>query len=128
VRTLASNKESYLLLPRAQAKIASEADFARVLTMLKDEQIARAGATLGEIPFYYPVPSGENKGGYAGHTGIHETLVVTPTLRESLRRGSTRDALALAARHEGMLTLLQDGIYQAARGTTSLEEVLRAVS
>ena len=32
------------------------------------------------------------------------------------------------ARKEGMLTMLEDGIYKATRGVTSIEEVLRAIS
>jgi type II secretory ATPase GspE/PulE/Tfp pilus assembly ATPase PilB-like protein len=41
---------------------------------------------------------------------------------------ATSEAIEGLAAKEGMLTMLQDGIYKAARGITSLEEVLRAVS
>ena len=36
--------------------------------------------------------------------------------------------VAEQARKEGMLTMLEDGLYKAAKGTTSIEEVLRAVT
>ena len=32
------------------------------------------------------------------------------------------------ARKEGMLTMLEDGIYKAAKGLTSVEEVLRVIN
>ena len=42
--------------------------------------------------------------------------------------GSSEDKIAVQARKEGMITILQDGIYKATQGQTSLEEVLRVVS
>jgi type II secretory ATPase GspE/PulE/Tfp pilus assembly ATPase PilB-like protein len=60
--------------------------------------------------------------------GIHEVLLVTPSIREMIIHGATGDQLEAQARKEGMLTMFEDGIYLAARGITSLEEVLRAVS
>jgi type II secretory ATPase GspE/PulE/Tfp pilus assembly ATPase PilB-like protein len=41
---------------------------------------------------------------------------------------STSDAIEAQARKEGMLTMFEDGLYKAARGITSIEEVLRAIS
>jgi len=40
----------------------------------------------------------------------------------------TGDALETQARKEGMLTMMEDGIYKAAKGLTSIEEVLRVIS
>jgi type II secretory ATPase GspE/PulE/Tfp pilus assembly ATPase PilB-like protein len=39
----------------------------------------------------------------------------------------TSDAIEAQARKEGMLTMLEDGLYKAAKGLTSVEEILRAV-
>jgi type II secretory ATPase GspE/PulE/Tfp pilus assembly ATPase PilB-like protein len=40
----------------------------------------------------------------------------------------TADEIETQARSEGMLTMLEDGIYKAARGVTSVEEVLRVIN
>ena len=40
----------------------------------------------------------------------------------------TADAIESQARKEGMLTMIEDGIYKAALGQTSIEEVLRVIS
>ena len=40
----------------------------------------------------------------------------------------TGDDLQAQARKEGMLTMLEDGIFKAAKGVTSLEEVLRVIN
>jgi len=41
---------------------------------------------------------------------------------------STADQIEEQGRKEGMLTMLEDGIYQSARGVTTIEEVLRVVN
>jgi len=40
----------------------------------------------------------------------------------------TGDDIEAQARKEGMLTMLEDGIYKAAKGLTSIEEVLRVIN
>jgi type II secretory ATPase GspE/PulE/Tfp pilus assembly ATPase PilB-like protein len=57
--------------------------------------------------------------------GIHEVLEVTETLKELIIKRATSDELEKQARQEGMLTMFEDGVVQAARGKTSLEEILR---
>jgi type II secretory ATPase GspE/PulE/Tfp pilus assembly ATPase PilB-like protein len=42
--------------------------------------------------------------------------------------GKSQDEIAAQARKEGMMTMLEDGIFQAVLGATSLEEVFRVVS
>ncbi len=53
---------------------------------------------------------------------------MTPTLRELVMKGTTSDQLELQAKKEGMLTMLEDGIYQAVAGNTSIEEVFRVIT
>ena len=60
--------------------------------------------------------------------GIHEILATSSALRDIILHSGTSDAIEAQARKEGMLTMLEDGLYKAARGITSIEEVLRAVS
>jgi type IV pilus assembly protein PilB len=43
-------------------------------------------------------------------------------------KGSTTEDIELQAKKEGMLTMLEDGIFKAAQGLTTIEEVLRVVS
>ena len=88
----------------------------------------KAGTTIDDLPFYRPVPSPECEDGYKSRIGIHEVLLVSSAIRDIILHSSTIDAIETEAKKEGMLTMLQDGIYKAARGITSLEEVLRAVS
>jgi type IV pilus assembly protein PilB len=128
VRRLCDSKEAYTLTTATRGKIGSPEDFDVAFKALEEEKMVKEGSTLDEVPFYHPVPTAESEDGYKGRIGIHEVLSVSPAIREIILKSSTTDALETQAKKEGMLTMFEDGLYKAARGITSLEEVLRAVS
>ncbi|MFA6279010.1 MAG: GspE/PulE family protein [Candidatus Paceibacterota bacterium] len=128
VRQLTENKEEYSIDTTTRAKIASDADFNAAFKALQDEKLVKKGSHIDDLHFYRPVPSPECEDGYKSRIGIHEVMAVTPTIREIMLHSSTSDALEAQAKKEGMLTMLQDGLYKAARGITSIEEVLRTVT
>lgn len=66
--------------------------------------------------------------GTKGRLAIHELLVVNDEIRELISRRAPEHAIRKAARNAGMRTLLEDGILKAARGLTTLEEVVRVVA
>jgi len=128
VRTLCSDKESHILSKEELAELGEKVDLDAVLAHLKEEKIVPPKATWATIPFYRPKMSAECEDGYKGRIGIHEVLPVTPSLREKIAGGVSGDIIEKEARAGGMLTMLEDGIVKAARGITSIEEVLRAVT
>ena len=69
-----------------------------------------------------------NRTGYRGRIGIFEVLTVDDALREDIRAGASSLRLAELARAKGMTTMLEDGFAKAARGLTSLEEVLETAT
>ena len=128
VRKLCDGKEEYKLEKPKRDKIASEADFDAALKALHDEKLVKAAQGLDDLTFYKPAPSPECEDGYKSRLGIHEVLATSPAIREIMLHEMTTDAIEAEAKKEGMLTMLEDGLYKAARGITSLEEVLRAVT
>jgi type IV pilus assembly protein PilB len=66
--------------------------------------------------------------GFKGRIAIQEVLPVTDEIRDLISGRAPEHAIRNVARRAGMRTLLQDGIDKAARGLTTLDEVLRAVS
>jgi type IV pilus assembly protein PilB len=128
VRKLCESKEAYAMTAATRAKIASGPEFDIAFKALQDEKLIKEGATLDDTPFYHPVPSNECEDGYKSRIGIHEVLAISPALKEVMLHSSTSDAIEAQAKKEGMLTMFEDGLYKAARGITSLEEVLRAIS
>ena len=128
VRRLADDKVQHTLSKAEQDELAKKINMDLVLTSLKEEGIIDAKATWNTIPFCRPNENGESEDGYKGRMGIHEVLEISPTLKEMVMAGKTGDEVETQARKEGMLTMLEDGIFKAAQGMTSIEEVLRVIS
>jgi type IV pilus assembly protein PilB len=124
VRRLTDNHEEYTLSAKEREKVAPEAHFEAALHALTEEKLLKEGTKLDSVPFYRP----KDDNGYKSRIGIHEVLSVSSATRELIMQGATSEKIEEQARKEGMLTMLEDGIYKASRGITSLEEVLRAVS
>jgi type IV pilus assembly protein PilB len=128
VRRLCESKEQYRLDKTTRAKVASEEEFNIAFKTLQDEKQVKTGSTLDDLPFYHPLTSAECEDGYKSRIGIHEVLSVSSAIREIILKSSTSDAIEAQAKKEGMLTMFEDGLYNSARGITSLEEVLRAIT
>jgi len=128
VRRLCKNSETYTLTEEEVANLAKHADLDRVLTALKEEKVVDAKATWTTIPFNKVKPSSDCEDGYKGRMGIYEVLEVTETIRQMVMKSLTPEEIGEAARKEGMLTMMEDGLFKAAQGSTTIEEVLRVVS
>ena len=55
-------------------------------------------------------------------------LKVTPTVKSLIMKGATAGEIEEQAKLEGMMTMIEDGIFKAAQGITTIEEVLRVIS
>jgi type II secretory ATPase GspE/PulE/Tfp pilus assembly ATPase PilB-like protein len=64
--------------------------------------------------------------GYKGRMGIHELLVGSDEVKRLVQRRAPVEELRQQAMHEGMTTLLQDGIQKVIQGSTDFKQV-RAV-
>jgi type IV pilus assembly protein PilB len=128
VRRLCKEREEYFLTPEEIATLNTSVDLERVLGFLKLERVVPESATWSTIPLYRPKASKECEDGYRGRIGIHEVLYVTAAIRELVMKNSTSAALEEQAKKDGMMTMIEDGIYKAAQGLTTIEEVLRVVS
>lgn len=63
--------------------------------------------------------------GYKGRIGIFEVLNVTEEIRQLVLKRSSGATISEVAVHDGMVTMVQDGILKALRGDTTIEEVWR---
>ena len=128
VRKLCKVKEEYLLGKSELETLRKSVDLDRVLATLKEEKIIDKKATWAEVLFYRPKKSTECEDGYAGRIGIHEVMKMSPSIKELVMRNATSDEIEVQAKKEGMQTMLEDGIFKAVQGITTIEEVLRVVS
>ena len=111
------------------ATLGKKVDLERVLGFLREEKIVEKSQTWEKIPFYKPTGSGESLDeSFHGRVVIHEVLRVTPTIKSLIIKGAASDEIENQAKREGMMTMLEDGVFKAVQGMTTLEEVLRVIT
>ena len=60
--------------------------------------------------------------------GVYELMVVDDRIKEMiLRRASAEEVGRVVEQESGMVRLREDGLFKAAKGITTVEEVLRPV-
>jgi|AntAceMinimDraft_5_1070358.scaffolds.fasta_scaffold00069_13 type IV pilus assembly protein PilB len=127
VRKLGKSVEKYNLTKAGIKSLQANVNLDRVLEELKKEKIVEEKATWETIPFYRPKKKAENDG-YKGRIGIHEILTITPAIQELIIAGKSAEKIEEQAQKEGMMTMIEDGIFKAVQGRTTIEEVLRVIS
>jgi type IV pilus assembly protein PilB len=128
VRVLTPSKEKYTLSRDEQGQLERSIDAGNVLKALKEEKVAPQDAAWKNVSFFKPKATSEYPTGYAGRKGIYEVLPVVSTIKELVMKNATTDEIEKQAKAEGMLTMVEDGIFKAAQGLTTIEEVLRVVT
>ncbi len=128
VRKLSDDKIPYTLSKAERDELNEKVDLDKILKALKEEKVIKDDATWNDVPFYHPKEKGKTEDGYQGRMGIHEVLEMSPTLKDMVIAEKTGDEIQAQAEKEGMLTMIEDGIFKAAQGMTSIEEVLRVVN
>lgn len=118
-------REAYRLSRVESAPLEPYADFGRVLAALKEDGFAEDAAQWKELLFPRAVPCAACEEGYVGTLGIQEVLVMNRTIQRLIETRASAAEIEREARAEGMLTLLEDALYKAAAGHTSIEEVFR---
>jgi len=129
VRKLCGNKEKKKLKKSEIEALRKSVDLDKVLEHLREENIVGKKDTWEKIPFYTAVNGkDECEDGFSGRVGIHEVLKISPSIKDLVMKEATADTIQAQAIKEGMLTMLEDGIFKAVQGVTTIEEVLRVVS
>jgi type IV pilus assembly protein PilB len=128
VRRLCSEKEKYNLKDLELKEFSKYCDLERIEKILREEKLLKKNQGLKEIPFFRPKPTKECPEGYRGRIGIYEVLPITETIKDLIVKNATSDQIEAQAKKEGMWTMVEDGFIKAARGMTSIEEVLRVIS
>lgn len=97
--------------------------------LASDPRLKEVLSQVKEPAWKKPVgcPSCHGKG-YKGRVGIYELIAVTPEIRELISKESDVTSIRDLARAQGFRSLFEDGILKAAKGMTTIEEVLRVCS
>jgi len=119
------DREDYRLSRAESAPLEPLADFGRVLTSLKEEGVIEQDRQWKELLFPRATACAECQGGYIGIVGVQEVLPISQTVKDLILQGAPIQDIEVAARREGMITLIEEGLVKAAQGITSIEEVFR---
>ena len=128
VRRLTEEKEEYYLHDSDLKNLSKYCNLDAINKVLEEEKILKLKQSIKEIPFYKPKPSKEAPDGYKGRVGIYEVLDVDEAIRSLLQKGASADELQNQAVSTGMRLMFADGFTKAARGQTSVEEILRVIT
>ncbi len=123
-----TGKEEYRLSAAEAEKLGKEVDIPRVLKVLETEQIIPPGTPITEVPFFRPKETADCPEGYSGRIGIHEIMAMSTIIKDQVMKGATAAEIEEEGRTEGMFSMMEDGIYKAAQGITTIEEVLRVAA
>jgi type II secretory ATPase GspE/PulE/Tfp pilus assembly ATPase PilB-like protein len=83
---------------------------------------------LSDAAFYKSVGCSEcGNRGFRGRIAIYEILCMTPRLGDVISKRLPEEDMLKAAMEGGMRTMLQDGLQMAAKGITTIDEVLRVL-
>jgi general secretion pathway protein E len=83
----------------------------------------------GKSPTLYRATGCQHCGGtgYSGRIAILEILMMTDEIRELVLQRKSAGDIAATAQAQSMVSMCDDGLRKAARGLTTIEEVLRVV-
>ncbi len=65
--------------------------------------------------------------GYKGRMAIQEVLIINQSIRDAISSGVKKEVIRDLVFKADVVTLLQDGLYKAKTGLTTLEEVLKLI-
>ncbi|MBU1246557.1 type II/IV secretion system protein [Patescibacteria group bacterium] len=68
-----------------------------------------------------------NNSGYKGRIGLYEAILIDSELEDTLITNPTEKELIEKTKHQGILSIREDGIIKILEGITSLEELARVV-
>ncbi|MFA6095298.1 MAG: ATPase, T2SS/T4P/T4SS family [Candidatus Paceibacterota bacterium] len=127
VRRLDDKRERRTLSKAELGALGRVVDLDRVLSIMRAENVIGPKDDWDKVMFGVPKASGDSDG-YKSRIGIHEVLKMSPTIRDLIMKGATSADIEAQAKKEGMVTMIEDGIFKAAQGLTTIEEVLRVIT
>jgi len=128
VRRLCGEKEAYKLTPKEIETLGKSIDLEEALAHMRAAGVVKEKQGWADVAFYRPKPSADCPDGYSDRLGIHEAMMVTEEIRGLINRRASSDEILHEAKRAGFRTMAQEGLVKAARGDTSIEEILRVIS
>ena len=110
----------------SHCKQASETDYATLVQMFPPEVLKHNFGDKKSLTTYKGAGCKVCRGsGYIGRIGLFEVLEINEAIRTLITDRTNAEAIAKAAKADGMLSIIDDGLNKVAQGLTTLEEVQR---
>ena len=68
-----------------------------------------------------------NMTGYKGRVGLYEAILMSAKIEQVILQNPSEREIKLAAKDQGILTMLEDGVVKVLKGVTSMDEVRRVI-
>jgi type II secretory ATPase GspE/PulE/Tfp pilus assembly ATPase PilB-like protein len=127
VRKFCGDKIKYKPKPEDLDNLGRYCDMQRMIDILKEEKILKPKQTINDLELYEPKPSKDSSSGYKGRIGIFAVLSVNDAIKSLVNQKASTAEITKQAVADGMRTMAEDGFVKAAKGLTSIEEVLRVI-
>ncbi len=128
VRTICKDCQAPVKLDEAVVKtLEKQFHMESLLPILINEKLALAKVkSIKEIKFFKGKGCDKcNNTGYKGRVGLHEILEITPEISQMIMSKKSTQEIQDKAVTEGMVLMWQDGFLKAAKGITTVDEIVR---
>ncbi len=136
VRKLCTNcRKEYVLDDDDIKNLEKNYDMNRIFEIVKNSDAIKIKGNVADknkwskVKFYRPGGCEQcNKEGYKGRLGIFEVLEVDDEMKKMISHKATEEDMEKNCQEKGMLSMVEDGFIKAAKGLTSIEEILRVTT
>jgi len=121
-------REPYHLNEKELKTLEDNFDTESVFRIIQEKgQLEVLPKTWRDITFHHPGKGCQTCGeeGYKGRLGVYEVFVNNEVTEKLIVEKNSTEILEKQARKDGMTTMIEDGMVKAAKGLTSIEEILR---
>ena len=123
-RYLLASALSGIVSQKLARKLCDKCKTTRQTTSYEKEMFRRF-LNMNVDTIYEPVGCPECSGGYKGRIAIQEVLLISPDIRDAINARMSKAELRNLVYNSDVITLLQDGLYKALAGFTSIEEIIK---
>lgn len=127
VKRLSEDKQEYTLSEKEISKLNRIVDTEKVLEKLKLEKIISKNTTLENIKFFKPLNEIQENA-YVGSVGVFEVLEIAQPIKDLILKNASGKEIRSQALKNGMLSFVEDALFKAVQGITTIEEVFRVAS
>ncbi|MDE2311864.1 MAG: type II/IV secretion system protein [Patescibacteria group bacterium] len=119
-------KAAYSIDANTEAALAKQFHMEKLLQAMATRGLAGKIKSVSEIQFYKGQGCDKcNHSGYRGRVGIHEILEVSAVVADMIMEHKSSQEIQEQAEKEGMLLMWEDGFIKAAKGITTIDEIIR---